>query len=58
VALGATVAGEAWSGTPGGGVLLVAGLAAVVAGATLLAASRAVAAVIDPLPEGPPQRRS
>lgn len=58
VALGATVAGEAWSGTPGGGVLLVAGLAAVVAGATLLAASRAVAAVIDPLPQGPPQRRS
>jgi drug/metabolite transporter (DMT)-like permease len=56
VVLGATVAGEDWGATPGGGLVLTGGLAVVVAGATLLAASRAVAAVIAPPPGERPQR--
>jgi drug/metabolite transporter (DMT)-like permease len=57
VVLGATVAGEEWGATPAGGLVLAGGLAVVVAGATLLAASRAVAAVIAPRPPAgrPPQ---
>jgi drug/metabolite transporter (DMT)-like permease len=58
VVLGATVAGEDWSATPAGGLALVVGLATVVAGASLLAASRAVAAVIEPPPPAPPSPQS
>ncbi|HEX7298033.1 MAG TPA: hypothetical protein VF257_03440 [Solirubrobacteraceae bacterium] len=54
VVLGATVAGEDWGATPAGGLLLVAGVATVLAGAVLLAASPAVAAVIEPPRPAPP----
>jgi drug/metabolite transporter (DMT)-like permease len=46
VVLGALVAGEDWGATPAGGLVLAAGLAAVVCGAALLSASPAVGAVI------------
>jgi drug/metabolite transporter (DMT)-like permease len=57
VVLGATVAGEDWGATPGGGLVLVAGVATVIAGAVLLAASPAVAAVIEPPQPGRPRPR-
>jgi drug/metabolite transporter (DMT)-like permease len=57
VVLGATVAGEDWGATPAGGLVLAGGLLAVVAGATLLAASQAVAAVIAQPSRGRPRPR-
>jgi len=55
VVLGATVAGEDWGATPAGGLVLAGGLAVVVAGATLLAASQAVTAVTARPPAGRPR---
>ena len=46
VLLAPLVARETWGGTPGGGLVLGAGLAAVAAGAAVLGASRPVAGVI------------
>ena len=58
VVLGAVVTGEDWGATPAGGGGLGAGLAIVVAGAALLAASPAVGAVMDPPAREPrPPRR-
>jgi drug/metabolite transporter (DMT)-like permease len=53
VVLGALVAGEDWGATPAGGLVLGAGLAVVVSGAVLLAASPAVGAVIARPGEAP-----
>ena len=47
VALAPLIFGEAWAGTPLGGVALVAFMAIAVAGTVLLAGSRAVGAVIE-----------
>jgi drug/metabolite transporter (DMT)-like permease len=42
VATGLAFLGESWTGTPGGGALLGAAVAAVVAGAAVLSATRSV----------------
>ncbi|HEU4600014.1 MAG TPA: hypothetical protein VFS26_09710, partial [Solirubrobacterales bacterium] len=47
VVLAPLIFGEAWSGTPLGGLVLVAAMAIAVAGTVLLAGSRTVGAVIE-----------
>ena len=49
------LSGEDWGATPAGGLVLAGGLAVVVAGATLLAASQAVTAVTARPPAGRPR---
>jgi drug/metabolite transporter (DMT)-like permease len=54
VVVAGLVGGERWSATPLGGVTLAAGIAAVVAGAALLASSPAVAGIIGVPAREPP----
>jgi drug/metabolite transporter (DMT)-like permease len=58
VAVAGAVGAEDWSATPLDGVVLAAGLAGVVAGAALLAASRAVLAITEAPARAPRRPRS
>lgn len=58
VLLAPLVAGESWAGTPGGGVLVVAGLLVVVVAVAVLARSPAVASVRQASGEGEDEVRS
>jgi drug/metabolite transporter (DMT)-like permease len=58
VVVAGLVGGEHWGATPLGGLALGAGLVAVVAGAVLLASSRAVSGIIGAPAPGPQRRRS
>ncbi len=54
----AAVGGEDWGATPLGGAVLAGGLAAVIAGAVVLAASPPVSTLIAPAAPGSPRPRS